>query len=118
MFFIGSILVQMFHTRMLIEHPGFAFIEAVVPCPTEYGKRNAPGNAVAMLEEEKARSVDVAEAAELSAEELRGKIVTGILHIDSSRPEYQRSYAALVARAEAEAAAEAAGNETGTEAIA
>jgi CDP-diacylglycerol--glycerol-3-phosphate 3-phosphatidyltransferase len=25
MFFIGSILVQMFHTRMLIEHPGLAY---------------------------------------------------------------------------------------------
>jgi len=91
-----------------IRHPGFSFIEAVVPCPTEYGKRNAPGSAVAMLEEEKARTIRVVEAANMSAAELEGKIVTGILHRDTSRPEFQHSYAALVALAEAEAAAEAA----------
>jgi 2-oxoglutarate/2-oxoacid ferredoxin oxidoreductase subunit beta len=91
-----------------IRHPGFAFIEAVVPCPTEYGTRNVTGNAVAMLEDERSRSVSVAEAAHLSPAELQGKISTGILHHDTARPEFQRSYATLVARAEAEAAAEAA----------
>jgi 2-oxoglutarate ferredoxin oxidoreductase subunit beta len=90
-----------------IEHTGFSFIEAVVPCPMEYGKRNAPNGAPAMLDEEMARSVPVAEAAKLSARELEGKIVTGIFHRDSGRPEFQRSYAALIAQAEAEAAVEA-----------
>lgn len=90
-----------------IEHPGFSFVEAVVPCPTEYGRRNRPGGAVAMLEDEKARSVPVGSAAELSPEELAGKIVTGVLHHDTSRPEFQRSYAAIIERAQAEAAAEA-----------
>jgi len=92
-----------------IQHPGFAFIEAVVPCPTEFGKRNAPQQAVAMLEEEKARAIGAAEAAKASPAELQGKIVTGILHRDTGRPEFQRSYAALAARAEAEAAEETAG---------
>ena len=27
-----------------IEHEGFSFVEAVVPCPTEYGRRNPPGS--------------------------------------------------------------------------
>jgi 2-oxoglutarate ferredoxin oxidoreductase subunit beta len=97
-----------------IQHPGFSFIEAVVPCPTEYGQRNAPGSAVAMLEEEKARSVDFCDATLLAPEELRGKIVTGVLHRDTGRPEYQRSYADLMARAQAEAAAETAAAEAAT----
>jgi hypothetical protein len=32
--------------------------------------------------------------------------VTGIIHRDTTRPEFQRSYAAVVAQAEAEAALE------------
>ena len=91
-----------------IQHRGFSFIEAVVPCPMEYGKRNVTGGAVAMLEDEKAQSISRAEAEGLSPAELRGRIVTGILHRDTTRPEFQRSYAALVDRAQAEAAEQAA----------
>jgi 2-oxoglutarate ferredoxin oxidoreductase subunit beta len=91
-----------------IQHPGFAFIEAVVPCPTEYGKRNAPANVVDMLDDEKARSISKAKAAKLSPEELAGKIVTGVLHRDPDAPEFQRGYAAVVARAQAEAVEQAA----------
>jgi 2-oxoglutarate/2-oxoacid ferredoxin oxidoreductase subunit beta len=83
-----------------IQHQGFSFIEAVVPCPTEYGKRNPPAGVVAMLEDTKARSVSVNQAAKLPPEERRGKIVTGILHEDKDAPEFQTSYAAIVARAE------------------
>ena len=93
--------------KQAIQHSGFSFVEAVVPCPMEFGKRNAPNGAVAMLEEEKARAVTVAAAAKLPPEQLAGKIVTGILHRDTSRPEFQHSYAAVVERAEAEAAAQA-----------
>ncbi len=62
-----------------IEHQGFAFIEAVVPCPTEYGRRNGQGNVLDMLDDERARSISKTKAAGLSAAELAGKIVTGIL---------------------------------------
>jgi 2-oxoglutarate/2-oxoacid ferredoxin oxidoreductase subunit beta len=81
-----------------IQHPGFAFIEAVVPCPTEYGKRNAPGHVVAMLEDEKARMVSVTKARSLSAGELADKIVTGVLFKDAEMPEFQRSYSTMAAR--------------------
>jgi 2-oxoglutarate ferredoxin oxidoreductase subunit beta len=91
--------------RQGIEHKGFSFIEAVVPCPTEYGKRNPPTGAVAMLEDAKARSVTVTQAAKMPVEALAGKIVTGILHDDSEAPEFQATYAAVVARAQAAAAA-------------
>ena len=86
-----------------IEHPGFAFIEAVVPCPTEYGKRNAPAGVVAMLEDEKARTISVAKAKGLAPEELVDKIVTGVLYKNAAMPEFQRSYAAVVAKAQAAA---------------
>ena len=90
-----------------IQHPGFAFIEAVVPCPTEYGKRNAPGKVLDMLDEEKACSISQAKAASLSPQELRGRIVTGVLHRDTDAPEFRRAYAATAARAQAEAAEQA-----------
>ncbi len=86
-----------------IQHPGFTFIEAVVPCPTEHGKRNAPAGILEMLDEEKACSISKAQALKLSPEELAGKIVTGVLHKDSRLPEFQHAYAAMVARARAEA---------------
>ena len=87
-----------------IEHPGFAFIEALVPCPTEYGKRNPPAKVVDMLDDELTRSVSKARAAQLSPDELADKIVTGVLHRDTRAPEFQRAYAVLAARAQAEAA--------------
>lgn len=77
-----------------MEHRGFSFIEAIVPCPTEYGRRNGRSNAVDMLEDERARSVSVTKAAKLSVEELTGKIVTGVLHEDATAPEFQQVYAA------------------------
>lgn len=89
--------------KLGIEHPGFAFIEAVVPCPTEYGKRNAPSKVLDMLDDEKARSISKAKAASLAPQELGGRIVTGVLHRDADAPEFQRAYAKTVARAQAEA---------------
>lgn len=87
--------------RQGLEHRGFSFIEAVVPCPTEYGRRNPPANPVEMLERDKARSLSVTEAAALSPAELSGKIVTGVLHHDPTRAEFQSRYAEIVARVQA-----------------
>jgi 2-oxoglutarate ferredoxin oxidoreductase subunit beta len=91
-----------------IQHKGFAFIEAVVPCPTEYGKRNPPAGVIAMLDDAKARSVSVTQAAKMSAEDLRDKIVTGVLHEDKAAPEFQASYAAIVERVQEGGETEAA----------
>jgi 2-oxoglutarate ferredoxin oxidoreductase subunit beta len=85
-----------------LEHRGFSFIEAVVPCPTEYGRRNATSKAVEMLKDERDRSVSVAKAAKLSPEELAGKIVAGVLYESKTVPEFQETYAAS-ARAQTEA---------------
>ncbi len=87
-----------------IQHKGFSFIEAVVPCPTEYGKRNPPAGVIAMLDDTKARSISVTAAAKMTPDELRDKIVTGILYEDDEAPEFQSAYAAIVERAQAGAA--------------
>ena len=71
---------------------GFSFIEAVVPCPTEYGKRNPPGGVLAMLDDDEGPlGVGERKAAKMPPEELAGKIVTGILHEDKDAPEFQRA---------------------------
>jgi len=79
-----------------IEHTGFSFVEAVVPCPTEYGRRNESGNALAMLDDARARSITKEKADKLPAEELADRIVTGILHEDPEAPEFGQAYEALV----------------------
>lgn len=88
-----------------IEHKGFSFIEAVVPCPTEYGRRNPPANAIDMLEAAREASVDKAKADKMKAEELMGKIVTGLLYQDIEKPEFQSVYLAMANRVQAEEAA-------------
>jgi len=84
-----------------IKHRGFAFIEAVVPCPTEYGRRNKPASPVEMLEDLRARSISKAKAASLPPEELTDKLITGVLHSDPSTPEFVQLYAEAVERAQA-----------------
>ncbi|GAB4244605.1 MAG: 2-oxoacid:ferredoxin oxidoreductase subunit beta [Thermoleophilia bacterium] len=81
-----------------IRHKGFSFVEAVAQCPTEYGKRNPPKGAVGMLEEQSERSISVERAAGMTAEELEGRIVTGVLHRQEGVPEFQESYAAMLDR--------------------
>jgi 2-oxoglutarate ferredoxin oxidoreductase subunit beta len=92
-----------------IQHPGFAFIEAVVPCPTEYGRRNPPAKVTEMLDDERERSIPKTKAAGMAPEDLAGKIVTGVLHEDKLTPEFQRTYAELVDRTQAEEAGRSGG---------
>jgi 2-oxoglutarate/2-oxoacid ferredoxin oxidoreductase subunit beta len=91
-----------------VQHQGFSFVEAVVPCPTEFGRRNGMSKAVQMLDDERERSLPKSKADKLAAEELVGKIVTGVFHDDPQAPEFQQVYAAT-ARALAEAAAKEKG---------
>lgn len=79
-----------------ISHRGFSFVEAVTQCPTEFGKRNHPRDPVAMLEDLKRRSVSVRQAEAMSAADLRGKIVTGVLHEDNETAEFSNSYKELL----------------------
>ena len=87
-----------------IEHKGFSFVEAVVPCPTEYGRRNPPGGVLDMLDAERALSIGKAKADQLPAEELVGKIVTGVLYKDEDKPEFQGAYEDMASAVQAEEA--------------
>ncbi len=86
-----------------VQHKGFSFVEAVVPCPTEFGRRNSMNTSVKLLDDERSRAVSKSKADKLSPEELQGKIVTGVLYEDADAPDYQETYAAS-AKAQAAAA--------------
>ncbi len=81
-----------------ITHKGFSFIEAVTQCPTEFGKRNAPKGAIAMLEDMKARAINAKKAAALPPEELVDRIITGVLHEETGRPEFAQNYTDMLTR--------------------
>ncbi|MBN1154326.1 2-oxoacid:ferredoxin oxidoreductase subunit beta [candidate division KSB1 bacterium] len=76
---------------------GFSVVEALTPCPTAYGRRNKLGNGVTMMKELKERSVSINKAKNLSEEELKDMIVTGVL-VDRELPEYTQNYNMLIER--------------------
>ncbi len=76
---------------------GFSVVEALTPCPTAYGRRNKLGNGPAMIKLLKETSISVNKAKDLSAEELKNKIITGIL-VDRELPEYTENYKMLIER--------------------
>jgi len=62
-------------------------VEVFTPCPTAYGRRNKMGSAVQMVQDYKANSISAKKAAMLSDDELKGKIITGVL-VDLDKTEY------------------------------
>jgi len=85
-----------------IRKKGFSLVEAMVPCPTTYGRRNKAGDGAAMTKYLKDHSVSAAKAATLPPEKLPEAIVTGVF-VDTEKPEYAEQYARLVARLSDEA---------------
>lgn len=86
-----------FHMRKLITamkealtKKGFAFIEIVSQCPVSYGRRVGLRDGVAAMEYFKESSVRLDKAAEMSEEELDGKIVVGKL-VERDRIEFTES---------------------------
>jgi len=103
-----------FHARELdrfielgMRKKGFALIEAVSYCHTTYGRMNRVGSAVEMMRALKENSVTLEAAAQMSEEELRSKIVRGIL-VDRELPEYTAEYEKIIARAQVEAGLQSA----------
>ena len=62
-----------------IKHKGFSLIECMVPCPTHYGRYNKQGEAANMMKQIEENSISVEKAKMMTAEELEGKIVTGLI---------------------------------------
>jgi 2-oxoglutarate ferredoxin oxidoreductase subunit beta len=76
-----------------IEHRGFSLVEAVANCHTYFGRLNKKGDAVAMLNSFKERSVPISKAQTMTKEELKGKWVIGTFHEDNDKTEFCDEYA-------------------------
>jgi 2-oxoglutarate ferredoxin oxidoreductase subunit beta len=63
--------------RKALTTEAFTFIEALSPCPTQFGRRNQFDSPVQMLKELKERCVTQEKAARLTPAALQDKIITG-----------------------------------------
>jgi 2-oxoglutarate ferredoxin oxidoreductase subunit beta len=82
-----------------IKHKGMSVIEVLDDCPTTYGRRNKFRSVVDMMKRLKEIAVPVAAAAKMTAEQLEGKVLTGVLYKED-KPEYCEQYAQVIARAQ------------------
>lgn len=83
-------------------HKGFSVVEAVCHCPTQYGRMNRLGSAAEMLKWQRDSAVPLKTASSMSAEELRGKVVTGELVVPeegATEEDYVTAYKRVMARA-------------------
>ncbi len=81
-----------------LNHKGFSLIDVASICPSYYGRKNKKGDAVRMLQWQKENSVSVIAAEKMSAEDLKGKIITGIFR-DEQLPEYTDEYRKIIEKA-------------------
>jgi len=79
-----------------IRKKGFAFVEVISQCPTYYGRFNKLKTPVEMLYWQRDNTVNVKAAAKMKAEEMEGKILTGVL-ADRDYPEFTELYDKLIA---------------------
>ncbi len=78
-----------------IEKKGFAVIEVLTHCHTQFGRRNKRPDPFDNIKWFKENSIPVSKASSMSEEELKGKIVIGEF-LDIQRPEYTEKYLALI----------------------
>ena len=84
-----------------IAHKGFAFVEAMVSCPTYYGRQNGIPDPSAMMKRQYDRSVPV-DKFDRDGPRLHDRYPVGVLH-HAERSEYTAAYAEIVARVQGEA---------------
>jgi 2-oxoglutarate ferredoxin oxidoreductase subunit beta len=78
--------------------PGFSMVEVIAHCHTQYGRQNRLGTAVEMMEWQRDHAVEAKKAATMKSEELKDKIVIGVL-VDKELPVYQDEYEKIRERA-------------------
>lgn len=81
--------------RDAMAHRGFSLVEAIAPCPTHFGKANKMPKAADMMKWIKANTVPAAKAQTMSADELRGKFVTGVF-ASEEREDYSTAYQKVI----------------------
>jgi len=77
-----------------INKRGFAVLEIISQCPTQYGRRVGLSSAAEMMKWQRDNTVTVEKAKGLSEEELRGKIRIGVL-VDKEALTYQQRLESL-----------------------
>ena len=94
-----------YHTQLLdqliekaITKRGFSVVEALSHCHVQFGRRNAMGSPVKMLQWFKDHAVYTDKAENLKAEELQEKFKIGVL-ADNDRPSYLERYREIRQRA-------------------
>ncbi len=81
------------------QHRGFSVIEVMANCHTQYGRRNQHPDPAELVQHIASRAVTNSQWEKLTAEERVGKFPIGVLHKDTSKPEYCEHYGELQARA-------------------
>ena len=81
-----------------IQHKGFSVVEILDDCPTTYGRRNKFKSVIEMMNRLKEIAVPVKAAEKMTAEQLQGKVLTGVLYKEEKtgvhRPSTPRSSSA------------------------
>ena len=83
-----------------LKHKGFAVIEVLSNCHTQFGRRNRLADAIDLIDNISKSTVNVKQAQKMSPEELQGKHVVGLLHQDENRQEYCEAYDLVIERAQ------------------
>jgi 2-oxoglutarate ferredoxin oxidoreductase subunit beta len=78
-------------TEQAILKRGFAVVEAISHCHTQFGLKNKLGGPVEMIRRQKEMAVKMEKAKNMTPEELEGKITIGIL-VDRDLPIYTEEY--------------------------
>ncbi len=104
----GAVFVgrgTVYHAKLLdsliekaVLKPGFSMVEVIAHCHTQYGRQNRLGTAVEMMEWQRDHPVEAKKAATMKPEELKDKIVIGVL-VDKELPVYQDEYEKIRERA-------------------
>jgi 2-oxoglutarate ferredoxin oxidoreductase subunit beta len=83
-----------------MQHKGFAVIEVLSNCHTQYGRRNQHPDPSELVAHIAANTVPLSQWDKLSPDEQAGKCPVGVLFKDTTRPEYCEQYVALQRRAQ------------------
>jgi 2-oxoglutarate ferredoxin oxidoreductase subunit beta len=71
-----------------LAHHGFAVIDALSNCHTQFGRRNKLPDPMQLIRHIQETTVPMARAAKMSSQELEGKFVVGELYRNTDRPEF------------------------------
>lgn len=81
-----------------VNKKGFSLLEVTAYCHTNYGRRNKMGKPPEIMRNIRDKSIPVEKAREMNEEDLKGKIVTGVL-ADRDYPEYTEMYRDVMKKA-------------------